>query len=282
MKNLLLRTGSGVIYVAFIVFALISSPWVFLGMCLLFPTLGLIEFYKLANAESGERKLTLIIDIFGAVLMIFGFFAASGQCNHYSFPSIAFAIPYLIYLLTRFVVQLYTRETSPLNNFAYSIMGQIYIALPFGLMSLLYFDYATPMLLLAMFIMIWLNDTGAYLVGCSIGRHRLFPRISPKKSWEGFFGGLIFTIGAAFVLKYALPDHYTEISIAGMIGLAIVVTSFATWGDLTESLIKRTLNVKDSGTMMPGHGGMLDRIDSLLLVIPAMLCYMLILFLFGC
>lgn len=282
MKNLLLRTGSGAIYVALIVFSLIGSPWVFLGMCLLFPILGLFEFYKLANAESGERKITLAVDIIGAVLMILGFFFAGNHCPAYSFPSFAFAIPYLVYLLTRFVVQLYTREASPLNNFAYSLMGQIYVALPFGLMSMLYFDYATPMLLLAMFIMIWLNDTGAYLVGCSIGRHRLFPRISPKKSWEGFFGGLIFSIGAAFVLKYALPDHYTEISLAGMIGLAIVVTAFSTWGDLTESLIKRTLDVKDSGSMMPGHGGMLDRIDSLLLVTPAMLCYMLIMRLFGC
>ncbi len=281
MKNLLLRAGSGAIYVALIVFSLIGSKWIFLGLCLIFPILGLIEFYKLANT-SGERKLTLAIDIIGAILMIFGFFAAENHCETYSLPSITFAIPYLVYLLTRFVAQLYTREASPLNNLAFSIMGQLYVVLPFGLMNILYFDYASPMLLLAMFIMIWLNDTGAYLVGCTIGRHRLFPRISPKKSWEGFFGGLAFTIGAAFALKYALPDHYTEISFAGMVGLAIVVTAFSTWGDLVESLIKRTLDVKDSGKMMPGHGGVLDRIDSLLLVAPAMLCYMLIITLFGC
>lgn len=281
MKNLLLRAGSGAIYVALIVFSLIGSPWIFLGLCLLLPILGLIEFYKLANT-SGERKLTLVIDIIGAILMILGFFAAENQCSTCSLPTITFATPYLVYLLTRFVVQLYSREASPLNNLAFSIMGQLYVVLPFGLMNMLYFDYASPMLLLAMFIMIWLNDTGAYLVGCSIGRHRLFPRISPKKSWEGFFGGLTFTIGAAFILKLTLPEHYTEISLAGMVGLAIVVTAFSTWGDLVESLIKRTLDVKDSGKMMPGHGGMLDRIDSLLLVAPAMLCYMLILGLFGC
>ncbi len=282
MKNLFLRAGTGAIYVALIVLALTSNQWVFLGMCLLLPILGLIEFYKLTNAAIGERRITLYADIIGAILMITGFFAAGRQNFPCAVPIIAYALPYLIYMLIRFTLQLYTREASPLNNFAYSVMGQIYVALPFGLMSLLYFDYASPQLLLAMFIMIWLNDTGAYLVGCSIGRHRLFPRISPKKSWEGFFGGLAFTIGSAFIFKYAFAQYYPELSIYEMIGLAIVVTAFSTWGDLIESLIKRTLDIKDSGKMMPGHGGMLDRIDSLLLVTPAMLCYMLILHLFGC
>ena len=125
-----------------------------------------------------------------------------------------------------------------------------------------------------MFIMIWLNDTGAFCVGSMIGKHKLFPRISPNKSWEGFFGGVVFAIASAFVFKYGFPQYFDNISIGGLCGLGVVVSAFATWGDLVESLIKRTLGVKDSGTLLPGHGGILDRIDSLLLVVPASLLYL--------
>ena len=122
---------------------------------------------------------------------------------------------------------------------------------------------------LFMFVCIWLNDTGAYLVGCTIGKHRLFERISPKKSWEGFFGGMVFCIAAGAFAHLLIGG-----SQAIWIPFAIIVSVFATWGDLVESLIKRTAGVKDSGNIMPGHGGVLDRIDSLLFVAPAILAYL--------
>lgn len=280
MKNLLLRSTTGLIYVAVIILALTLGNWAFLAMCLLLSLSGIFEFYTLCNTEIKQKKKTLAVDMIGAVILIVSFFASMlNVCS--SISKDVYLLPYLSYILIRMVMQLYTKEISPLNNLAYSLMGQVYVALPFGLMSLLYFDYATPQLLLAMFVMIWLNDTGAYLVGCTIGKHKMFPRISPKKSWEGFVGGVIFAIGGAVVAKMCFAEVYQQLSLSQMIGLAIVVTICATLGDLIESLIKRTLGVKDSGKMLPGHGGMLDRIDSLLLVVPGMLCYMMLLNILG-
>lgn len=172
-------------------------------------------------------------------------------------------------------MQIYNQESSPLTNLAYSYMGQMYIALPLGLMSMYYTLNDGKALLLMMFIMIWLNDTGAFLVGSMIGKHKLFPRISPKKSWEGFVGGVVFSIIGGVIAKLYFPDYFETISMIHLCGLGLVVGIFATWGDLVESLIKRTLGVKDSGNILPGHGGILDRIDSLLLVIPASLLYLI-------
>lgn len=159
-----------------------------------------------------------------------------------------------------------------------SIMGVMYIGVPLLTLNLLYiYDINnTSWLVLVMFAMIWLNDTGAYLVGSAIGRHKLFERLSPKKSWEGFFGGMLFCIIAAVLLQwfYMGPElGYLSVTV---IALGVIVPVFATWGDLAESMIKRSLNVKDSGHILPGHGGILDRIDSLLLVVPAVVVWMFI------
>ena len=118
-----------------------------------------------------------------------------------------------------------------------------------------------------------MNDTGAFCVGSLIGRHRLFERISPKKSWEGFWGGLFFTIVAAVIIDTYFPAYFSEFDVIRWVGMAIVVSAFSTWGDLAESMVKRTAGVKDSGHLLPGHGGILDRIDSLLFVVPAVLIY---------
>ena len=187
-------------------------------------------------------------------------------------------IALLAYFITRLVAQLYAHPANHLHCLAQSMLAMAYVALPMSLLNVIYFDYS-PKLLLAAFILIWLNDTGAYCVGTLIGKHRLFERISPKKSWEGFWGGLAFCIAATWLLQWLdlFPACW---SIAAAVGFAIVTSVFATWGDLCESLIKRTLGVKDSGNIMPGHGGILDRIDSLLLVAPATLLYLLIIALF--
>lgn len=216
-----------------------------------------------------------------------------------SFIAIVAAPVWIMATLTRMILELYAGEENPLKSLATSLMSQIYIGVPLACMSLSAmllnvhdliihptldefmqtFGVNTPVMpLVLMFIFIWLNDTGAYVVGCSIGKHKLFEKISPNKTWEGFFGGFLFCVVAA-VLFYCFGGNeffQLDMKIGVWIGYAAVVTLFATWGDLTESLIKRNLHLKDSGTIMPGHGGILDRIDSLLFVAPATLIYYLI------
>lgn len=284
MKNLIKRSITGIIYVALIISAVIFGGWWFVALFSLFAVLATREFAVLCNAEAGgENIITLITDMTGALIMVIGLCCVNLRLLSPHTTAVlggTFFTLYLIYLIIRLVMQLYSHENAPLANLAYSYMGQLYIALPLGIMSMYYTLPDGKALLLAMFVMIWLSDTGAYLTGSLIGKHKLFPRISPGKTWEGFFGGIIFVIASTFVMKYCFSTSFESISIAGLCCMGVTVSIFATWGDLVESLIKRTLGVKDSGNLLPGHGGILDRIDSLLLVIPASLVYLIAITLF--
>lgn len=278
MKNLIQRTIFGAVYIATIIAALILSEWVFLAVCVVFTVFGTMEFYNLSNGRENVKMLPKVLDVFGGLSMLW--LAVSLTSTSESVlpvvDKLAAFLPLMIYMISRIVVQLYTKEHNPLNNLAYSFMSLLYVALPVALMSVIYYGYGGASLLLAVFIMIWCNDTGAYVIGSKFGQHgryRLFPRISPKKSWEGFIGGIFFSVVAAVLMNLFMDNM---LSMPLMIGLGFLVSIFATWGDLAESLIKRTVGVKDSGKFMPGHGGILDRIDSLLLVIPVMLCYLMI------
>ena len=278
MKNLILRSITGIIYVGLICACVLAGGWSFIVFFSLIAIAALEEFYHLCNsATGGESITTLIIDVVGGLILCVGLCCVNMQLLSPFTTAVlggTFFTVYLLYLIVRLVIQLYNQESSPLTNLAFSYMGQMYVALPLGLMSMFYTLPDGTHLLLATFIMIWLNDTGAFCVGSLFVRHKLFERISPKKSWEGFVGGVVFAIASSFVFKYCFPEYFESISIAGLCGLGVVVSIFATWGDLVESLIKRTLGVKDSGKLLPGHGGMLDRIDSLLLVSPAALLYL--------
>jgi phosphatidate cytidylyltransferase len=162
------------------------------------------------------------------------------------------------------------------------MLSQLYIALPFSMINVLAFQrdalgiqyyYLIP---LSVMVFLWANDTGAYCVGSRLGKHKLFPRISPAKTWEGSIGGAVFVMIAASLIGYFANkgDSNTVLNIPEWIGLGLIVVIFGTWGDLVESLFKRTLGIKDSGTILPGHGGMLDRFDSSLLAIPASVVYL--------
>ena len=179
------------------------------------------------------------------------------------------------------VSELYLKKENPLNNWAYAMFSQVYIALPFALLNVLAFQsdetitatsyqYLFP---LSIFAFNWLNDTGAYCTGMLLGKHPLFKRISPKKSWEGSIGGAVFCIVAAFVIS----NYFPIMSTVEWVGLALTIVVFGTWGDLSESLMKRQLGIKDSGNILPGHGGILDRFDSAILAIPAAVVYLYLL-----
>ena len=163
------------------------------------------------------------------------------------------------------------------------MLSQLYVALPIALLNEFAFQYKLTecsviyftILTLFIFVFILMSDSGAYCVGSLIGKHRLFERISPKKSWEGSIGGGVFSIASSFVFAH----YFSFLSVWEWAGLALVVVIFGTWGDLTESLMKRQLGIKDSGHILPGHGGMLDRFDSALLAIPAAVVYLYVLML---
>jgi phosphatidate cytidylyltransferase len=241
--------------------------------------MGVNEFNRIAN-KGHLSNTTSLLDILGAIFLISAGSIISGSNALPGFMSTwnlsTFVYVYLIYLVARLIAQLYLQDGNALSHYAHSFMGQVYVALPMSLLGWLY-NLTSPQFILAIFILIWLSDTGAFCVGSLIGKHRLFERISPKKSWEGFFGGLVFCLVAAVLMRFCIMDEsvFKGMNLSQMLGLGAVVCCFGTWGDLVESLIKRTLGVKDSGNILPGHGGILDRIDSLLLVVPATLIYML-------
>jgi phosphatidate cytidylyltransferase len=218
---------------------------------------------------------------------VYFFFAMAGY-NSGLTPATVF-IPYLVSIIYLLIAELYLIHEDPISNWAYTMMSQIYIALPFSLLNVLAFRSAgsdiqyTYLIPLSVFVFLWINDTGAYLCGSLLGKNKLFPRISPGKSWEGSIGGGLLVVAVAILVWY-LTEKY-EVNELGLnayewAGLGLTVVIFGTWGDLVESLFKRTLGIKDSGNILPGHGGMLDRFDSSLIAIPAAVVYLYTLTLF--
>ena len=295
MKNFIVRTITGIIFVAAIVASFLRPE----AMVLLFSIvtgMTVWEFTGLVN----EREHVTVNRFISTVAAVYFFYAMTYFCSDLyggAAKSVVF-IPYLVTIIYMLIAELYLRQDDPIQDWAYTMLAQMYIALPFSLLNVLAFT-ATPngqvafntLLPLSVFIFLWVNDTGAYCVGSLLGRHKLFPRISPGKSWEGSIGGAVFVLLAAWGIGWldnmqvADMDHSSTLftgmlSIPEWLGLGLVVVIFGTWGDLVESLFKRTLGIKDSGNILPGHGGMLDRFDSSLLAIPAAVVYLYTLSLF--
>lgn len=269
MKNIIVRSLSGAVYVALIVCSILfGGGWAFPALCSVFAFIGILEFQKMTQSDFYYSPRMLFVDLL--IGLTIPAIMAMYLCG---LP--AMAVLTLIFIaalsIMRLVMQLYSHRDDPVSHIAYSIMSVIYVSLPLAAATCLLF-ISGPLLLL-MFVLIWLNDTGAFVVGSAIGSHRLFQRHSPKKSWEGFFGGMAFTILTAILSRQLFPEYFSAFTTMSLIAFAIVVSVMSTWGDLFESMIKRTAGVKDSGNIIPGHGGILDRIDSLLFVAPATLIY---------
>lgn len=268
-KKLALRAGSGLIYVAIIIGCILCGQIGVWCLSVIFATLGIIEFRNLTNHGRIGNPYTLALDILGILTLV-----SAGMPD---FTGVGLLL-WILFFIVRLIAELYTKSEHPLSDMAKSLLGQIYIGLPLSLMNTIYEISGGSYLLLLMFLMIWICDTGAFIVGSLLGRHRLFERISPKKSWEGFWGALGFNVIAAILFCafghgfYLPPDNYTV-----WIIFAVIVTVSGTYGDLVESLFKRALHTKDSGHLIPGHGGILDRIDSLLLVSPTVMIFLFIL-----
>lgn len=272
-NNFIQRAITGVLFVAVLVGCILYSPLTFGILFTAISALSVYEFVQLMSRYGGVSLNKTITTLGGGYL----FLAMMGYCTEAGQGSQVF-IPYLVLLLYIMIAELYLKKENPIGNWAYSMLSQLYVALPFALLNVLAFHYVpdessisyNPILPLSIFVFIWLSDTGAYCVGSLIGKRRLFERISPKKSWEGSIGGGLFSIAASFGFAHFFPF----MPVGEWIGLALVVVIFGTWGDLTESLMKRQLGIKDSGNILPGHGGMLDRFDSAIMAIPAAVIYL--------
>lgn len=270
LPNIVVRILSGIIFIAILIGGMLVNQYTFAVVFSLVTALLLYEFYGLVTKEAKVPVVRTWNIVGGFALVLGGFYYAALGASIMAF------IPYVAYLLVLFVSELYLKRQNPIQSLAYSILGQVYIAVPFALTNYLVFAYEPgsydSVYVLALFVFIWVNDSFAYLTGMAFGKHRLFERISPKKSWEGFVGGAAFSIASSFIFAHFYPN----LSTVEWIGFSIVTVVFGTWGDLFESLIKRTLGVKDSGNMIPGHGGILDRFDSTILAIPAVFVYLVL------
>ncbi len=277
MKNLITRTITGVLFVAIIVVGF-RVPEGMIALFALITGLAVWEFTGLVNNVEGVTVNRFISTAAG----VYFFLAVAGFCSGLT-PSAVF-IPYLLTVIYLFIRELYTKSVNPIINWAYTMLSQMYIALPFSMVNVLAFQDTghgiafNSLLPLSIFIFLWTNDTGAYCSGSLFGKHKLFPRVSPGKSWEGSIGGGILVLAVAALIGYI--ENSSEgltpvaLSIPAWMGLGLVVVVFGTWGDLVESLFKRTLGIKDSGNILPGHGGMLDRFDSSLMAMPAAVVYL--------
>jgi phosphatidate cytidylyltransferase len=256
---------AGIVFVAVTLGSLLSGKYGYALFFLLVLTGGLIEFYNLTKKSEIHPCKPAGVST-GILLFGISFLVASEKI-----PARAYLIlfPFLLFF---FIAELYRKKEHPLENIAAGILGVVYIAIPFSLSNLIVFSKDgsySPNLMIALLALIWIYDSGAYLFGVSMGKHRLFERISPKKSWEGTIGGTLVTLAATFLIV-----QYIHIGLIHWLVMTLLVVAVSTFGDLSESLFKRQFGLKDSGQLIPGHGGLLDRFDSLLFAIPVFVCYL--------
>ena len=262
-----------------VVGSILHGSYIFLAISSLLAALAIKEYNYLQHKYSSWTDR--ISEISAVLPCMVCYFMLQGESGHYI--TLISGICYALVIITLLIAELWDTKNNPFVIWGHILISHIMIALPFASMCMLF--AINKWLILAIFVLIWLNDTGAYLVGSLTaklpgGNHKMFPRVSPKKSWEGLIGGIVLSIGAGILLAYfGWFDLLAEKVNVYMIGtvFALVVSIFGTIGDLVESLMKRTIGVKDSGRFLPGHGGILDRFDSILLAAPMTLILITIL-----
>jgi phosphatidate cytidylyltransferase len=276
LQNLLVRGASGVVLFGVVLGAAFLGYWGFGALMLLITVVGVWEFYQLAMAKGAMPQrcmgivtsILLLVTAFSAILLAVPCVeSVVGEL----LPFVLLATIAAFALI--FFVEVFRNKENPTQNIASTIMGVIYVALPMSLMLFIPFmlspDKWNPWIFLFYLFLVWGNDVFAYLVGISIGRHKMCPRLSPKKSWEGFFGGVLGSLAMGVLGAYVVEGNYLV-----WLGLALVVSLSSVVGDLVESMFKRDAGVKDSGNFIPGHGGMLDRFDALILSAPFAFVYL--------
>jgi len=269
LKKLITRTITGIVLVLVMLTAIMASQYSFALLFLIILTASIYEFTNLFKQSEVQPNKFFAYSV-SIILFATTFLIAKGIIE------IKYFLGLLPFFLMIMAAELYRKKNKVAENIAVTIFSIIYLAIPISLISFLVFpeiltaNAYTPKLLIALFSLIWIYDSGAYLVGVSIGKHRLFERISPKKSWEGAIGGTLIAIAASYFISGFIP----EIKLIHWIAISILTVVSSTFGDLTESMFKRYFGIKDSGNILPGHGGVLDRFDSLFFAAPVIVVYL--------
>ncbi|PID68065.1 MAG: phosphatidate cytidylyltransferase [Flavobacteriia bacterium] len=268
MNNLIKRAISGSIYVSILITGILYNKLTFLLLFLVIMNISLYEFNRMIKLKS------VFPFILGNLLFIFGNtlnFSSSAR----PFTEYAGVALFLGFFAT-FISILFQKKEEAVAELGKKFLSVVYIALPFTLIVMIpslnnQFQFINTTIL-GVFILVWVNDSFAYLVGSMIGKNKLFYSISPNKTWEGFIGGMVFTFGMAFILAH----YFEKLDLINWLVLAFIVSTFGVLGDLIESMFKRQAGLKDSGNIIPGHGGMLDRMDSMIFSAPFIFIYLLL------
>jgi len=266
MNNLTQRILVAIFGIVILISAVIYSQWTYFIVMALITLISILEFYKLTGLD-GMLPLKFW-GAFSAILLVSISFLSEAKILHPKYYYIILPVATSI-----FFIKLYKKkDAKPFTNIAYTFLGILYIGVPFSLLNIIAFHFGgySYQIILGMLLLIWASDTGAYFAGSKFGKTKLFFRVSPKKSWEGFIGGAILALGVAF----ALSQFFHILPVWKWLVIGGITIIAGTYGDLVESLFKRSIEIKDSGKILPGHGGFLDRFDGLLLSIPFIIAFL--------
>ena len=265
LSNLNQRIIAGLSGAILMVTCICYSEWSYFALFFIICFLALREFYGLL--KSADIKPNKSYGIFTGMVIFTLLFLIEKQLLDFRYYFLLFPMLFMLFFL-----ELFRNIEKPFVNIAFSFLGIIYVALPFGLINISAFTSGTYnfKIILGILLILWANDVGAYIFGVLMGKNKLFPRISPKKTWEGTIGGGLFALLTAFGLSH----FFSNLDVIHWLALAVIIAVFGSYGDLVESLLKRSLSVKDSAQSIPGHGGFLDRFDGLLLAAPFIVAYL--------
>lgn len=264
---MLTRAITGALFVAALIAGIYFDGTIAFCLFSLIVLLGVEEFYSLVKKSKTIKPIKFWGMLSSIVLMVVLCFIIQDKLQ------VKIVMIPVLMLFAIFIIELFKKNANPFINVSYTILGAVYVVLPFAMLYHLGYynseEYSFQ-IILGFFFLLWTSDTGAYLSGKFLGKHKLFERISPKKTWEGSIGGTVLTIGVAYILSL----YFTNLTLTNWIVVGILTAVFGGLGDLVESMLKRSLNIKDSGNILPGHGGILDRFDGLLIGIPFVYTYL--------
>lgn len=259
------RAITGVVFVTVMLASVLLGIYAFSLFFLVLCILSVDEFYRLVTTDEVKPQKSSGIALAISIYVPLSLYFFKGEPLQY----ILICVPFSLFII---VAELYRNKHNPFHNIAYTLLGVLFAAVPFCFFYGIAFtggEYSSTYPL-GFLILLWANDTGAYLFGISLGKHKLFERHSPKKTWEGFAGGMIISLLSAVILSM----FFNELPLYHWMSISVIIVGAGTLGDLSESMLKRSVSVKDSGSLLPGHGGLLDRFDGLLLAAPLVFVYL--------